>query len=1550
MQRKKLSDAQISSKEKIETNQMEIYNSEQKNRNIISQQINPESNIKNAAKELELLSTKKKYEISQNYKPQKSRVYVSSRYNNTRQIENTSNLMEQISINDDINNININSIRNKRSPGEISFQRDSLRNNNNKNKNFRINMNPIFNNQRIIEPDDMQINTNESIKINSSAINDKLRIQYMLIPQTKLSPIQKCDEGSSSFENRKYSENRNRLANYVNSKGNQNINIENIHFNISNIDNNLRKVSIPDERNTKGRIIQDENSPSYNNEQNRTQISNSNTVSKKELKRIVKKFNKVYDPYINEKGILLKQSQITLPGAHDEIFNNRYRVLSKMNKLSNILLAKQKREDEKDSSKENSREININIFDRNRSRSKGSKNKNNEKISNIKDITILRRYRIQKGGVVDLAQEQIKKTKFKIVKASAPKGGKILMKFNPKHRESAAKIIQGWWRELRDIYEYKLAQITKIQSIWKGRWVRKNIYDLLYLNYLYLSFCEKIEKIWNTKLTKYAFDILFFNQKDSRINNQEILKRLILASDKRRLNFIRKKWDIWIKKILLEKEKKNKGKTLLQIRTEKDNKLNKLKNCFIIWRYNTKIHNIQNKYNKNNSQKYNNNDEKEIREEINMNGKKIITITKIEEKERYIAPVEYTHFIGKNKLKGLLKIIEGANNYHKKQAFEKATPKIKKHLIKLSKIELLKKIIEKKIKKINLILHKKLNKWLNKIIIIQSENIINNSKNKTEYEKFKGKVFWNRVENIKNKNSKNLLRKYFYLFLKNALLKKPKNEEIKKMEQNNLLYNKLAKNSYHPYDRKKESEKIKIKFNNISDTIKGFKKLQNFTWRNTYIYILNCFREKIKDRKKSKLMTVIIKIKEKNIKKKMKEFMNKWKNKTLKKRNNDIISKMFIKIIKIIINNNNKKILNKRLHQWYENVKKLNDKNNKNQIKNFGNIISKLFNNNQNKLGKQFLIKLKENKKEKILKNVFIKYGKPKINIINYYFKRWKYINKKVTQIKYSQIIQRFCHKNLKNRKYEKKWKELLYLIKKKIYNDEIDEIIIYLKYYMGLSNLFNIIQKHHIKINFDKIKYHKNYNKIGKILITILTIADRKKAEYLLKKYFTKWINVVNNENRKINSLCYMLAILETKNYKKDINSLSNAFILKKLINDIMKIRALNFIQKLKIKDKKNNQFKILGNDLINAQKDLFDKNKKLVNKKIIKIYFISIISKFFNFLEKLKKLYSKKYMEEFLQKLYEIKIAKTAYKYHKIIQYNKQPKIESGLNFNIGKNNVSKNNLKINKSIEYRVITPNLVKYLSKLFRKRNMNIFDNLKSYNIANKFCKLLKISVKKSNIPDKEDLVDSFKYYVYMKLSRLSDSNKLYYIIRKSIFKKIIDVARLTGNLYRLVHLVDITFTHKMISKDRWILRIIKRWRFVTFVKKMAQKKMELMYKDLHVTYLEMADSVLREGIALESRFLPDVSMDKYLFNLNDPYLIKGSNAYKGIKKQYIFEPLDAEIERKIKEIKEIETIEKYKEINKINNNFQNFEEFTEKETFKKSTNKYKYDRYPNSSS
>jgi hypothetical protein len=145
-------------------------------------------------------------------------------------------------------------------------------------------------------------------------------------------------------------------------------------------------------------------------------------------------------------------------------------------------------------------------------------------------------------------------------------------------------------------------------------------------------------------------------------------------------------------------------------------------------------------------------------------------------------------------------------------------------------------------------------------------------------------------------------------------------------------------------------------------------------------------------------------------------------------------------------------------------------------------------------------------------------------------------------------------------------------------------------------------------------------------------------------------------------------------------------------------------------------------------------------------------------------------------------------------------------------------------------------------------------------------------------------------------------------------------------------------THKKIAKDRWLLKLIKRWRFITFVKKMAMKKMELMYKDLHVTYLEMADSVLNEGSPLGpygSRIMSEMNSDRYLFDFNDPYLIKGSKAYKGMKKQYVFEPMDDEFEERIKMIKEIEEIDKMKEINKTYYDY-GYGEGDEKDKYNKS--------------
>ena len=91
-----------------------------------------------------------------------------------------------------------------------------------------------------------------------------------------------------------------------------------------------------------------------------------------------------------------------------------------------------------------------------------------------------------------------------------------------------------------------------------------------------------------------------------------------------------------------------------------------------------------------------------------------------------------------------------------------------------------------------------------------------------------------------------------------------------------------------------------------------------------------------------------------------------------------------------------------------------------------------------------------------------------------------------------------------------------------------------------------------------------------------------------------------------------------------------------------------------------------------------------------------------------------------------------------------------------------------------------------------------------------------------------------------------------------------------------------------------------------------------MYKDLHVNYLEMADNLLNEESPMgpyEKRFLPDIKIDKYLFDFNDPLLIKGAKPYQGTKMKYIFKPIDIEMEKRIKIIQEVETIDRTREIN-----------------------------------
>ena len=175
-----------------------------------------------------------------------------------------------------------------------------------------------------------------------------------------------------------------------------------------------------------------------------------NNMTMGDVKKIVKRFTKVYDPKKTKEGTLINENQVTIPGADDDVFKGRYRVLQRMNRLSNILLSKRvdNSPDRSDINNSRSFEETRKTFDRhtlNRStlqKKRMTINRSPEhkflylslamlssKGPNTEDRIILRRMRFDKGGVVDLAKEKRKKGGI-VIKPARPVGepeGKVIL-------------------------------------------------------------------------------------------------------------------------------------------------------------------------------------------------------------------------------------------------------------------------------------------------------------------------------------------------------------------------------------------------------------------------------------------------------------------------------------------------------------------------------------------------------------------------------------------------------------------------------------------------------------------------------------------------------------------------------------------------------------------------------------------------------------------------------------------------------------------------------------------------------------------------------------------------------------------------------------------------------------------------------------------------------------------------------------------------------------------------------------------------------------------
>ena len=1368
------------------------------------------------------------------------------------------------------------------------YQRDSLNNDININQNYKIN-NIKDNKKRMINSS--LEDSNQSIKkypvkktFSQSLITNPLnKIEY---PGNRIIDLSEIKESKSYIINNDLDMNNNKSNNNeldveVNSKENEKEDsLSKIRYHRTRIYspfyNNINRIYNQEQEDdiidyTKEYYIDELNESENNRIQKINNIKSiDNTLQEKQFiyssddcqdntllskneenkkRKLVRKYSDLYEPGKNKKGILLPKAKMTfsLSSSPLSIHNDKKRNLSKNSKLSELIMSRKRNspdnfrthsleeyfscsEDkttwQNDSKKRPKKTFKRESFEKyqknktlirlNKSPEERFRNISLAMISskgkNTENRPISSKMRFERGGVVDLIQNDGKKHNYKyLIKKMTRPIGKQIIHNNPKYREQAAKLIKEWWFAVKEYKEKRNESATLIQSYFRGRFVRKYLYDVIYMNYIYFGFCKKIEKFIKKKYGPYFFKAIFAKF----IKQKSILKKIIIAQNKKRIKSYLKKW------ILINKKNNRKNLALLyilRIRAIRESKMFNLKRVFSKWNYISIISKERNDYNLNKKDKINKEkyDDKGVEKEINK-------IEEIKEND------------GINKIKGLFKIFNGTDKFIKKKALDITGTKLKIYLKKISKI------------KNDEIIDLKLELFIKKL-----EPYINN--NKSLYNLFMKSIIIkiNKLKNIKKKNKEKDNEEYIFTKeYENKKIKRKKIEEYDIIEEENSESQTQKENS-DKIDKKENESLSKEEYNeNISE-----KKDE--------------INNKNDNKEKKKIINMIKLIKQKYL----------------------------LKLINISDNIRNR-IMAKYLKLWYDKTKIKSSQRN-------------------------YLIKFM-NRKEHLIKGLQLNY-----------LLKWQYHSKLDIMQRNITIIQNEYRKYKNDKTSMNNWMKLKYSLSIKKRKKEINDINNDLKKYIFINKIKRYIIK---RVNKDLLIEFKKFNKEsifkGKI-IKIINTLDNKKNNSLIKKYFDIWKNNMIKDAKREEKLNYLLYIIEKRMNINSVKYLYEVSLIKKLYDAITQYRKyesykilMNYLKSKKIIDN-------FSKNLSSAFTDIRSKEKKIITSKLLK-YFIYI--KLIKLLDKIRinrnkevKQYKIKLIKYIKSKKAEFssseKRKKNSYQYMSPKQKQKYDNKKLDKTKTKSQGIITISNKKTKNYKEKEPIYKNSVKGYNNVTNKKkyikgqrvdkiekdkfkegklskseseyeseNNQIKENINT--IYKPLLESLNKIIKKIIIRKKKEYLLIIKKNIKIveeekKEEKIYYVHKLYKALRRITIKKLMFQKDELLRAKKIINLIKITRINSQISMDRWIRQIIRRWRFLSFVKIMSKKKLELMYKNLHMGYLEIINSLFKnenQSLSMLKEF-ENFGSNIGMYTNSDNILNKEKDLYQRVKKKYISKPIE----------------------------------------------------------
>ena len=1318
---------------------------------------------------------------------------------------------------------------------------------------------------------------------------------------------------------------------------------------------------------------------------------------------ILAKHTKIFNKYKQEGRLLNQKTQVfseIKPISEEELIN-RGTVIKKFKKLSSVLLSKSQKpsnrvksslslnrvdeddiEDDYDIIKNNLRESKSvdNKYDNNNNTTQnkpfmakgriftGTKTKFiritmamlSSKGPFCEDRIITRDMRFDKGGVVDLAQKQNKKDeKYKIKKVLGSRSpqAKERYKYSQRDREKAAKICQAWWRNILGKYQELLNKIIKIQSFWRGKWMRMNMVDIIYATTLLNTFQNMIFKVVRRHCLRDGMnELLKFGDKYSARLYLTLLVKIqlyvknwlqILRDKRRRLGNELEK--------IFYRRKKDTFDDLNDYadykRKLKEDDMEKLKHFLLISKKNTRraiFHDMfyellfdkpKRQYRSARIKNTLKNKSKTELFFLNSILRRRFLHWAMVAQARKLADDHSKDDTKEKKYYALIQIIKNGEILAKKKALEVTIPPLLVYLYSLLRQRMTKNLVLTNSKLSRIALRSYWNKWNKKVNLLRQKEVRNN-------------FFASLSEKSGSKIRLKFLRKYFLRWNRT----KPKNMEI-------IFY--LA------------SEKLK----------NGINRLQ-------VRKPISAFKEKIYLENAKSGMQHAFGLKDKYIKRHWREYFYKWYKTSNHLKSQELIDTMALKIL----GGFNCSFKNRILQKWFSHWKKtpkINLTDVYNRFKLMLNFIQKIIDYNVRKHAPPLFDHLKDAnnvyKMNKGLRSAVKRKGDNNNMLLKAYFWNWRTRAIKLAEIQLQQAIGSKFIKNWSGTQerfslYKHFMRWFNNVQRAKIMQDRARGKI-----------LHDILEKKY-RYPFNKLKlasiWLPRISKLREVCPRVLNALTRKFVPSKLRKWHN---NVVGYDQDKMDKMNKWLKNMQGEEYEARLRAKNKLFLkhfarldkqngLKKFINlkkwkknkkliDIeqgstkiqamfrgVKVRERRLIEEQRDKIRKlisrvfyrNILYKFQEvNDYIRPLKqNLFNCKAEYENRRIIN-NMISISNNALRntYLEKLtgKKCFnadkmSLKYWLNLWKRIgdkmnkHALLIQTNLRRMHSKRKVDKLFEIRERLYLLALKNeetakgklklalrlwNSKANHLKMledaRKIISFcRLIVAkdendkfnkSFIDWSKKIVNKRLNN---GAKFYKLRETLRKLFAVRIiskidKKDKRNKFSDLMRKFAKGLSDKESAAKNKSDLRSMFRIYFIKYLKDNCDEPAKMVKSRYMIRLAFMHKNINDKRTYRELIRKWKYYVMMNKFLKKKAEHVYKQMHINYLNIVNNMFgndkADGFGNGSLYNESEHLAKGmgLFKFADPNLVtydeeNNNYSYEKVTKKYVFKHVDKNYE------------------------------------------------------